>query len=216
MTFGNNVIGQPWGLAVNGRAEIQGEPDHAILRLAVNRSAPQPARALEAARSAAAQLRATVQGFGVEPADITSSRIDVHTDWEGHGTGRRRIGHRCRVEFTIRLRDLDLLDGALADAVEAGADEILGVGYDTTDRVRLQTQARRAAVADARAKAEVYAEAAGVTLGPVVHLEDLDLEPARPEMHRGLTLGASADGGAIAPGSLTVVAAVTVGFTIDH
>src|SRR5229473_3394794 len=64
--------------------------------------------------------------------------------------------------------------GKATDAVEAGANEVTSVKYLTTQLAELRAQARREAVAAARRKAEVYSEAAGVALGHVLHIEDVN------------------------------------------
>ena len=51
--------------------------------------------------------------------------------------------------------------------LEAGANDFSGLSFGLQDPRPVEDEARRAAIADARAKAELYAEAAGVTLGPI-------------------------------------------------
>lgn len=107
-------------------------------------------------------------------------------------------------------------DGYEADRTFRAADEILGVDYDTSRTQELRVEARTQAVAAATAKAALYAEAAGVTLGPVVHVEDVDHNSAPVPMYR--LAASAADGGStdFAPGQLTVAASVALGFSITH
>ena len=49
--------------------------------------------------------------------------------------------------------------------VGAGANEIGGINFMVSQASKLLDEAREKAVADARRKAEIYAKAAGVTLG---------------------------------------------------
>ena len=69
---------------------------------------------------------------------------------------------------------LDDVQQLLIDVVAAGANEIDGVDFDVTSKPDLRAEARRQAVAAARHKAALYAEAAGARLGPVVHIDDVD------------------------------------------
>ncbi len=148
-----------------------------------------------------------MRDLGVPQTDVTSSRTSVKSAWDRHGAGRKFLGHQCRIESSIRLTDLDLVDRALVELVDAGADEILEVRYDNTDMKTLRAEARRTAVDAARDKATVYAEAAGVTLGPIVHIQDVDPGQLRSETHRGAG-GISSDSSDLAPGRITVSAAV--------
>jgi uncharacterized protein len=69
-------------------------------------------------------------------------------------------------------------------------------------------------VAAARSKAGLYAEAAGVRLGPVLHIEDVDPEHAGFERYRAHAVGGEASAADLAPGHVVVSAAVIVGFSI--
>ncbi len=65
-------------------------------------------------------------------------------------------------------------------------------------------------MAAARRKAEVYAEACGVKLGPVIHVEDVD--PESMSGHGGRPDGDPEADGTLSPGSVRVDAAVLLGF----
>jgi uncharacterized protein len=58
--------------------------------------------------------------------------------------------------------------------VAAGGNEIEAVEFDVLAKRELPAGSRRKAVAAAQAKAELYAEPAGVRLGPVLHIDDVD------------------------------------------
>ena len=91
-----------------------------------------------------------------------------------------------------------------------------GVDFDVAGTGDLRAEARRQAVAAARDKAALYAEAAGVRLGPVVHIDDVDPESAGAERDRGHGMGGEASAEDLAPGHVVVSAAVIVGFSIAH
>ncbi|MFJ8430877.1 SIMPL domain-containing protein [Kitasatospora sp. NPDC094019] len=102
----------------------------------------------------------------------------------------------------------------LVDLVEAGANQVDGVEFDVSAKKELRARARAAAVAAAREKAELYAEAAQVRLGPVVHIKDVDSERVQNSYRRH---GGGADGdtdGDLTPGRISVTAGVVVGFSL--
>jgi uncharacterized protein YggE len=68
-------------------------------------------------------------------------------------------------------------------------------------------KARIQAVADARARAATYAQAAGVTLGPIVSISEGGGETAPRPMFRVMAMAAPTP---IAPGEQSVTADVTV------
>jgi uncharacterized protein YggE len=78
----------------------------------------------------------------------------------------------------------------------------------------LRAQARAAAVAAAQDKAQLYAQAAGVRLGPVVHIKDIDSEQLQNN-YRGHSRSATGSGeGDLTPGRITVSAGVVLGFSL--
>ncbi len=68
-------------------------------------------------------------------------------------------------QVTIKVRDISKLADIIDRAVSAGATDIGGIEFVVSAPSKALDSARDAAVADARRKAEIYAKAAGVTLG---------------------------------------------------
>jgi hypothetical protein len=210
------LIEQPWGISAYGTGTVDTEPDHAVVRVAVNRTNNEPQQALAATSDAVAAVRQVLRDRGIPDANITSSRTSIQSSWDGYGPERKFLGHQCRAEFSIRVDQLDAVEPVVVELVAAGADEVLGVDYDTSRAESLRADARARAVDAAKAKAAHYAETAGVALGPVVHVEDVDAGPS-PVMYR-LAAAPPADAGAagFAPGQLTVTTSVALGFSISH
>lgn len=125
-------ISQPWGVSSFGQSDIHSEPDYAVLQVAINRLHNKPKNALEAAKANAGAVRAVVRRRGVPDDGVTSSRTSVQSAWDGYGPGRKFLGHQCRIEFAVRIANLDLVDQILIDVVDAGADEIISLKYDTS------------------------------------------------------------------------------------
>jgi len=208
------LINQPWGVSVSGHGTASVEPDHALVNFAINRLADEPATSLAEARDAATAARASLRSNGVPDADIKASRTNVHSIWDGHGASRRLVGHQCRIEFAVQINALDVVETCLAELVDAGADELTGVTYDTTREPELLAEARRHAIESATAKARDYARAADITLGPVVHIEDLEQQGPGVRHSRAMMSAGGGDGDPLVPGAVSITAAVVVGFAI--
>jgi uncharacterized protein YggE len=74
------------------------------------------------------------------------------------------------VEVTVR--DLDKAGAIISAATRAGSNEIGGIDFTIEDPKPIEEKAREKAVADARARAEQLAKLAGVTLGPVLSIQE--------------------------------------------
>jgi uncharacterized protein YggE len=109
----------------------------------------------------------------------------------------------------------------LVGIVDAGADVIERVDLRTSRLAELRAEARTRALQAARRKAEGYASAAGIDLGRVVHIEDVNPAQLAGRRGHGADLDLSNDDTATDtesydPGAIEVTAAVMVGFQIER
>jgi uncharacterized protein len=88
------------------------------------------------------------------------------------GTPSTIAGYRAGNRVTIRLRDVTKVASVMDTLVSAGANDIGGINFMVSQASKLLDDAREQAVADARRKAEIYAKAAGVTLGAPLSISE--------------------------------------------
>lgn len=204
---------------VFGSASVWVTPDTAVIVVAVSRLQEQPAAAFTEAREGAQQVTRYLRAVGVE--EFSSSRVSLSQE-QRHVNGEYRyVGYQARLEFQIFLRDLDRTDEIVSGLIAAGANQLQNVTFQTTRLKELRADARRRAVASAREKAELYCEAAGVSLGGVLVIEDVNPESlsGRYEghsMHEAQpVVDDSGETAAIDPGAITVAAAVNVVYRLS-
>ncbi|WP_019545739.1 SIMPL domain-containing protein [Streptomyces sulphureus] len=202
-------VDQPWGVVVLGTATASAPPDLVRVRLAVDVTENDPSAAFDVARGAVGELRAVLRRHGARDEDVSVSQLELRTDWEWRDRRRTFLGYRCHADVAAPLPDTGSLEPFLTGAVGVSAVLVEDVAFDVLDRSRLLTAARQDAVRDARAKAGLYAEAAGAALGPVLHVEEVS-EP-RPAGFDGRRNPAPGD---LVPGRVSVEAAVRVGFAL--
>lgn len=211
----SDVIAAPWGMSVFGAATIDVAPDLARLRIGIKEMRPTPAEAFGATRTAVNQVREVMRGHGIPDGAVSASNLRITSLWDYTGKNRELKGYECGSSFVVELRNLDLVEPILVDLVAAGVNEVGDVEFDVTAKRELRTQARKAAVAAAKEKAETYAEAAGVRVGKVLHLTDVDSEGMRTFRSHGQPVGNDGDG-VLTPGMISVSAGVLLGFAIDE
>jgi uncharacterized protein len=210
---GTQSIDAPWGMSVFGAASVDGAPDVARLRVAIKQTRRKPGEAFEVTRAGVNQVREVLRRHAIPDSAVSTSRLDLKSSWS-FGSERKFLGYECRASFVIEVRDLDALEAVLVEVVEAGANQVDGVEFDVSTKKELRAQARVAAVAAAREKAALYAEAASVRLGPVIHIKDVDSDQLQ-NVYRGHGSGGGAGGeGDLTPGKINVTAGVVVGFSI--
>lgn len=210
------MIERPWGIAAHGAASVRAVPDLVRARFKVIRLEQTPSQAFAAASNAVHAVREALRAHEVPDSAVERSRLDLKSSFSTYGPDRKFLGYQCKASFALQSANLDDVQQLLVDLVAAGANEIEAVEFDVSAKSDLRAQARRQAVAAARSKAALYAEAAGVRLGPVLHIDDVDPEHGTIQVYRS----AAAVGGPapedLAPGHVVISAAVIVGFSISH
>ncbi|MFD4878915.1 SIMPL domain-containing protein [Streptomyces sp. NPDC058420] len=210
---GSQFIEAPWGASVFGTASVETPADLARLRVSVTQTRQRPHEALDITQAGVNQVREVLRTHGIPDTAASASRLNLRSSWS-YGNERRLVGYESNVSFVIELRELDILETVLWEVVAAGANNIDGVEFDVSTRKELRAQARVAAVADAREKASLLAEAAGARLGPAIHIQDLD--PGQ-DQHTYRVHSQAAQAGTesdLTPGKITVAAAVAIGFSL--
>jgi len=210
------MIERPWGITTYGAASVKAMPDMVRIRFKVVRLEQTPSEAFAAASEAVRSVRRTLREHDVADAAVDRSRLDLKTLWE-YGNNRKFLGYQCQAAFAVESHNLDGVQQLLVDLVAAGAYEIEGVDFDVRAKPELRAQARRKAVDAARRKAELYAEAAGVRAGAVLHIDDVDSDDPRNQQYRSHSSfpGVALDED-LAPGHVVVFAAVMLGLAINQ
>ncbi|WP_214325213.1 SIMPL domain-containing protein [Nonomuraea sediminis] len=201
-------------MSAYGAASVKAAPDLVRVRLVVERIEPSPKEAFEAGQANVAGLRSVLRRHDIADAAVSASRLRLSSAWEGYGKEREFLGYKCEASFTIESGNLDGFQQLLIDVVDAGVNRVDEVDFDVRAKGELRAQARRAAVQAARAKALLYAEAAGVQLGAVLHIQDVDPESLGNERYRGHGTGGATAEEDLAPGHVVVSAAVVLGFAL--
>lgn len=210
------LIERPWGVAAYGAASVKAMPDLVRTRFRVVRVEQSPSKSFAVASDAVHAVRQALRQHGIPDAAVERSRLDLKSLWSTYGPERKFLGYQCQASFAVESGNLDDVQQLLVDLVAAGANEIEAIDFDVTGKGELRAEARRQAVVAARRKAELYAETAGVRLGAVVHIDDVDPEQVGFERYRGHGSGGAASAEDLAPGHVVVSAAVILGFSITH
>lgn len=123
----------------------------------------------EAVRSLGQQVAAVEPVFGMAGTQVRSRRLSVSNDWRKD----RRVGCRAVEQITLRLLSVELLEDVLNRLIAAEPDSLHGPYWLLDDPAGALREAQRAALDDARRRAEGYAEALGGPLGRLLRLSEV-------------------------------------------
>ncbi len=164
----------PRTMTVTGQGEALAAPDMAVVTIGVQTDGETAAAALRANSAAMAATIDKLKAMEIEARDIQTSGLYVNPryNYEKNRSEPEVIGFRANNSVRVRLRDLDKAGAVIDEAVSSGANSLGGISFTFADPQPLYDDARRDAVADARSRAALLADAAGVKLGPILTIQD--------------------------------------------
>ena len=187
-------------------------PNFAQIRSGVTTRAKTVKEAVEANSKLMVAIMAALKDAGIAEKDIQTSRFSIQPVYAPQElrTEPKLLGYSVSNQVDVTIRVIGRVGDVLDKVVAAGATDVGNVSFLVSDASKALDEAREAAIADARRKAEVYAKAAGVQLGRVEWItEETGGGPPVPMMTR-----ARAAPVPIATGEDTLRVHVTVGFDI--
>lgn len=195
------------GITVQGTASVRAVPDRAQIGFGVE-SRGETARQALAANSAEmrkviAALRAAgatqlqTQAVSLQPRYVENGGVD---------------GYVATNSVSATIGDLARAGAIVDAAVAAGANQVYGPSLSRSDRSELERQALRAAFADAKARAQALAAAAGRTLGQATQIAEGGGVQPGPLYDRAQAAESSTP---IEAGEQEIGASVTVTFAVS-
>jgi uncharacterized protein YggE len=203
----------PAAISVTGEATVSVPPDMAQIDGGVTTEAKTAREASDANNAAMGKVLLALKGAGIDEKDFQTSRLSLQPQYPPNRTGPSAIvGYRASNRVTIRLREVTKVAGVIDTLVSAGANDIGGINFTVSNASKLLDEAREQALADARRKAEIYAKAAGVTLGAPLSISEEGGAPA--PVFRAKMVGGMAASAPVAQGEETLSVTVSVSWAI--
>lgn len=218
-----NAADMPPTLTVRGEAELDKPADRLLLRVSVVSESEVAGEALTDNNSRMHAVVSAVTKTGLTDKEYQTGRFQLQPvysrrparladpDWRP-----QIISYRVTNTLAIKTQRLELAGDLIQAANDAGANAIDSIAFDLADPRKHRAEAISAATANALADAGALAEAAGVRL---VRIRTLTLDESGPRpiyLQRGRTTAMEAAAAPpIAPGTVTVRAAVTVVYLIE-
>ena len=156
-------------ITVTGEASVAVQPDVATLSLGVTTQGTTAAEAMAANTAALTVVLERLRAAGIAEGDLQTSNLSLNPNWVGYDSGKTPTiaGYTASNMLTVRVRALATLGGVLDAAITDGANTLNGLTFELSEPKPKMDEARKAAVADAIARATLLVEAAGARLGPV-------------------------------------------------
>jgi uncharacterized protein len=163
----------PAMISVTGEATISAAPDLARVDGGVTSEAKTAREASDTNNAAMGKVLLALKAGGIAEEDFQTSRLSLQPQNAPNRSGPSAIvSYRASNRVTVRIRDVTKVANVIDTLVAAGANDIGGIDFIVSGASKLLDQAREQAMDDARRKAEIYAKAAGVTLGAPLSISE--------------------------------------------
>jgi uncharacterized protein YggE len=201
-------------VTVTGTGMVTLTPDIAYVSIGVHTQNASAKDAVAENNTQAQAVMTTIKGFSVADKDIQTTNFSISPQQQYDNNGKL-TGILYVVDNTvyITVRDLTKLGDLLDATVGAGANNINSISFDVADKTAALSQARLAAVADARKQADELTGATGVKLGDVQTISYYDITPpVAIQYSRAETAGANSV--PVQAGSMQITTTVTIVYEI--
>ena len=199
-------------------------PDLAVFNAGVASSGKTAGEALRSNAADMNRVIAALMRAGIADRDIQTSNLSLNPvyapqvqrpDGQYEQPQQRIIGYQANNSVTVRQRNLDEFGRVIDTLVEAGANQVNGPSFQMDDPDAASDEARLAAMKKARARAELYARAAGLRVGRILAIsESGGYNPGPPVMFARMAADSSAAPSPVAAGEIQLNANVTVLFEL--
>jgi uncharacterized protein YggE len=197
-------------IVVTGTGTIAVVPDRADLSFGVESRGRSAREALAANAIEMRRVLAALREAAVDRRDLRTEQVSLMPVYDAHG--REVVGYVASNTVAVEV-EITAAGKVIDAAVDAGANNVYGPTMSRSDEGELYREALRAALGDARRKAEALASAGGASVGPLVAIAETGAAPP-PEPVAAERATLAADTTPIEPGRSELVATVTVTYEL--
>jgi uncharacterized protein YggE len=166
-----NPTPDPPVVVTSGEGLVQAVPDRAWIILVAESRAGNPRDAQRRNADAMTPVISKLRAAGIPSEAIRTIGYDLQQEWDYVNNQRVSRGYVARNTIDVRVDTIDRVGELLEMAVGSGATSVGGVRFDLKDRAKLEREALRLAVEDARARADAAAAGAGRSIDRVLRID---------------------------------------------
>ena len=199
-------------LTVIGTATVTLQPDMAELSVGVDTRADTVIGAVTGNSEALGAVIEALMAAGVAESDMSTRYYYVSAEYDYSAVPAVMTGYSVSNTLTVVVRDIDRIGEVIDAATAAGANQVYGVTFRSSQTSDGHDRALTLAIQEGMRKAQLMAIAAGQPLGQLVDIEENGMQSY------GITVAydnvARASGTSIMPEELSVTASVTLTYEL--
>lgn len=205
-------------LDVSATGEVTRVPDIAIISAGVQTLQPTATAAIEDNAARMERVRAALKRAGIEDRDIQTSSINLNPEYQyDQNRPPKLTGYRATNTVNVKFRDLKRTGTILDALVAEGANQINGPNLSIDKPESALDEARTKAIANGRARADLYARALGMRVVRLISVSEgggYNVPPPMPMVAQMAERSAGADS-KIDPGTQQLQVNVSMSFELQ-
>ena len=210
-------------ISVSGVGIINKAPDMATVTAGVQSRAKTTEAALADNNDKMQALFTQLDKAGIEKKDIQTSNFNIYPQItypkpgsNGESKPPKIEGYVVNNQVLVKIRSLDSVGTVLTALVKAGATNMSGLRFDIAEKDKLLQEARKAALADAHAKAELYAGELSASIKRLVTLsESGGFRGPQPVMMRAAKMEMASAPVPVAEGDMSISITVNTSWELN-
>jgi uncharacterized protein len=205
-------------LDIVATGEVVRAPDLATITAGVVTQAPKASDAMAANARALTAAIAVLKRAGVADKDIATASLSLQPQYRYQDNQPPTLtGYQASNQLSIRFHDLNRAGEIVDSLVAQGVNQIEGPSLSVEHREAALDEARAQAIGTARARAELYAHAAGLHVARIVAISESGANQPAPPRPMVMAMRAKADAAPtpLEAGSQTLDVTVNVGFELQ-
>ena len=154
-------------ITVNGTGEVRVSADTAVISLGVTARDKDVLNAQQKVNETIAGIRHVLIDAGVKEEDINTDFINIYAIYDYTEDQEQIVAYNASSTLAIKVTEMESAGNIIDLCFTAGANTLNGISFSASDTEGAETEAMKKAVADAREKAGILAEAAGLKVSGI-------------------------------------------------
>ena len=205
-------------ITVNGTGEVRVSADTAVISLGVNARDKDVLKAQQRVNETIAAIRKALTEQGVKEENINTDYINIYPVYDYSSDEEHLSAYNANSSLAIRVTDMESVGTLIDVSFAAGANTLNGISFSASDTEEAKAEAMKKAVEDAKRKAEILAEAAGLKISGIEKISEGGVYSYENNIGnvyaKGLYTDAEEDAGTVVQAAKLIVSA-TVNITFE-
>ena len=159
-------------ITVSGTGETRISADTAVISMGVSARDKDVLKAQQTVNEQIAKIRQALLDCDVAEENINTDYMSIYAIYDYDEDVEKVRAYNASMTLAVKVTDMEIVGKVIDEAFAAGANTLNGISFSASDTDAAESESLKAAVADARAKAEILAEAAGLKITGIEIISD--------------------------------------------